>query len=496
MRNLIPFDFAELGVVEFLWLFCAFGVLSLVAGAKDRRVRIAIIVATVTLVFGALRIRSLPEGAGAWNLWIGPLLFLPAFVAAIVLIGRWRIPDSVDSYAVVGIFGFAILVHPFGLESFTDWCFVLFLVLGVRTILEQPRALPWYSRPLVALAFLIFCFVARPFGIGPVAALGLVFLVWLIHAVLAQGPEMRKYVRRRLIGAPIVLLVLLVLSFGLMRFAPGGPFDKEKAVDPEIKRVLEKQYGYDEPLPVQFAIYMQGLVWEGDLGESTKQKGRTVNEIIANHIGASTTLGLAAIALALLIGITSGLIAGIRQNSIFDYASMTGAMLGLALPTFVVGPFLVLIFAMRLDIFAVSGWDVFPRDLILPAITLALPFAARIARLTRAGMLEVVNQDYVRTARAKGLSEPVIVVRHTLKGTLLPVVSFLGPAIAQLLTGSLVVEMIFRVPGLGSEFVQSALNRDYSLAMGLVVLFGTLLISFNLIVDIAYGFLDPRIRHA
>ena len=200
--------------------------------------------------------------------------------------------------------------------------------------------------------------------------------------------------------------------------------------------------------------------------------------------------------LAIFIGTLAGIISGIKQNSIFDYASMSAAMIGLALPTFVVGPFLVLFFSMKLGWFRVSGFDDLPKDMILPAITLALPFAARIARLTRAGMLEIVNQDYIRTARAKGLDEKTIVLRHTLKGAMLPVISFLGPAIAQLLTGSLVVEKIFGIPGLGTEFVNGALNRDYWVSMGLVLLFGTLLIGFNLIVDVLYGYLDPRIRHA
>jgi oligopeptide transport system permease protein len=309
---------------------------------------------------------------------------------------------------------------------------------------------------------------------------------------------MRRYVARRLLGAPLILLLVAFLSFVIMRLAPGGPYDKEKAVAPEIQEILRKERGLDKPIPVQLGMWMGPLAWEGDLGTSTKQIGKTVNEIIAYHAKPSAQLGLAAISLALLIGITAGLISGIRRNSIFDYASMAAAMLGLALPTFIVGPMLVLAFSLHLDWFNVAGWDLAnsPKDIVLPAITLALPFAARIARLTRAGMLEIVNQDYIRTARAKGLSEPVIVIRHTLKGTLLPVVSFLGPAVAQLLTGSLVVEKIFGVPGLGSEFVNSALNRDYELAMGLVVLFGSLLIAFNLIVDIAYAFLDPRIRHA
>jgi oligopeptide transport system permease protein len=379
--------------------------------------------------------------------------------------------------------------------------FLLLLGLGIAMVVRPALGARLLKRPLrvwhvFAPALLGFSILVHPFGFGWLGALSIVVLLGTTHAVLAQGPQMRRYVLRRLIGAPIVIALLLALSFVIMRTAPGGPFDKEKAVDPEIRARLNEKYGYNLPLYKQFGKYMGDLLWEGDLGPSTKQKGWSVNDIIKAHAGPSARLGLAATALALLIGLTSGLIAGMRRNSIFDYASMTGAMIGLAVPTFVVGPLLVLAFAMKLDWFHVSGWDVFPRDLVLPAITLSLPFAARVARLTRAGMLEVVHQDYVRTARAKGLSEPAIIVRHTLKGALLPVVTFLGPAIAQLLTGSLVVEMIFNVPGLGVEFVQSALNRDYSLAMGLVVFFGTLLILFNLVVDVAYGFLDPRIRHA
>jgi len=379
--------------------------------------------------------------------------------------------------------------------------FLLLLGAGVAMVVRpslgaRPLKGPFRVWQAYAVGVLAFCAVTHPFGLGLLGAFVLVVLLGTAHAVVAQGPQMRRYVRRRLIGAPMVIVLLMALSFVIMRTAKGGPFDKEKAVDPEIRARLNEKYGYDLPLPVQFGKYMWELFWEGDLGPSTKQKGWSVNDIIKAHAGPSTRLGLAATALALLIGLTSGLVGGMWRNSIFDYASMTGAMIGLAVPTFVVGPLLVLAFAMKLDWFHVSGWDVFPRDLVLPAITLSLPFAARVARLTRAGMLEVVHQDYVRTARAKGLSEPAIIVRHTLKGALLPVVTFLGPAMAQLLTGSLVVEMIFNVPGLGLEFVQSALNRDYSLAMGLVVLFGTLLILFNLVVDIAYGFLDPRIRHA
>ncbi|MHC4547217.1 MAG: ABC transporter permease [Planctomycetota bacterium] len=510
MRNLIPFDFADLGPTECAWLLLAFGGLSVLA-ARERRGRAAAIVGGLMALGGIVRMLTI-EAAPAWNWWVGPVLVAPLLGAGVVLLRRARrrlVVLAGGTWPLAGIWtGALVLVslaaQPFDLDPLAnagEWLFLAFMGVTLASLVQRggtlrtflvSRGRMWWG----ALAFLLLCYVARPFGVTWVGGLFLAIVAWLIHAVAEQGAEMRRYVRRRLVGAPFTLLVLLVLSFVMMRLAPGGPFAKDKRVDPEVLKVLEAQYGYDRPLHVQFGRYMGKLLWHGDLGVSTKQKGRTVNEIIAHHAGASARLGLAAIVLALLIGLTSGLISGMRQNSIFDYASMTGAMIGLALPTFVVGPMLVLLFAMKLDCLRVSGWEDFPRDLILPAVTLSLPFAARIARLTRAGMLEIVNQDYIRTARAKGLSEPVIVLRHTLKGTLLPVISFLGPAIALLLTGSLVVETIFNVPGLGTEFVQSALNRDYSLAMGLVVMFGTLLVLFNLVVDIAYAFLDPRIRHA
>lgn len=387
---------------------------------------------------------------------------------------------------------------PLAFIGLVEWAFLALVVLPLvrRAWFGRRVAGPLRVWHVHALALIALCVAARPFGAAWPGALVTLALLGTVHAVLAQGPQMRRYVLRRLLGAPVVLLVLLIVSFVIIRAAPGGPFDKEKRVAPEIRELLYSRYGYDLPLHEQFYRYMKRLVLHGDLGLSTKQKGRTVNEIVAQHAGPSLRLGLAATGLAILIGVTSGVVAGIRRNSIFDYASMTGATIGLALPTFVVGPLLVLVFSMKLSWFRVAGWEQFPRDLILPAIALSLPFAARLARLARAGMLEIVHQDYIRTARAKGLSETAIVVRHTLKGALLPVVTFLGPALALLLTGSLVVETIFGVPGLGVEFVQSALNRDYSLAMGLVVFFGALLIAFNLVVDIAYGFLDPRIRHA
>jgi oligopeptide transport system permease protein len=327
-----------------------------------------------------------------------------------------------------------------------------------------------------------------------------------------------RYLLRRAIQVPLILWVLVTISFFLMRAAPGGPFQMEKQVDPEIRRKMEEKYHLDKPWAVQYVNFLRDLSpvhvfkegWEVDvrpgfdLGPSFKNKAYTVNEIIWNKAPVSALLGIIAMLIALLLGLGAGVVAGVRQNSIFDYGSMTVAMIGLALPTFVVGPLLALTFGLWWKLLPVAGYaeeggfigglkD--PRFLILPSIALALPFAARIARLTRAGMLEVVHQDYIRTAYAKGLKERVVVLRHALRGAMLPVVSFLGPAVAQILTGSLVVEQIFAIPGIGREFVTSATNRDYTMVMGTVILFGVLLVGFNLIVDVVYGFLDPRIRY-
>ncbi|MHC4224170.1 MAG: ABC transporter permease, partial [Planctomycetota bacterium] len=446
MGTLIPFEFADLGPAEFAWLLLAFGGLSLLAPPVARG-RTAAITAAILAAVGFVRHYTLPAGATGWDTW-GPVFVVPAAVAALLYLGCMRLSRGAGLAWLGALVAVSLLARPFGLRPLGDWaewCFLALLGFALAAVVEEGGSVRSLLRArrgrlrlwmAAAIAFFLLVLFAQPFGMSWIGAVALLFLAWLVHAVIDQGLEMRRYVLRRLGGAPIVLLTLLALSFFIMRLAPGGPFDKDKRVDPEVKSLIEAKYGLDEPLPKQFAEFVSRLVWVGDLGPSFKQKGFTVNEIIARHIGASARLGLAAITLAILVGVTAGLISGIRQNSIFDYASMTGAMLGLALPTFVVGPMLVLLFAMKLDWFHVTGWEDFPRDLILPAVTLSLPFAARIARLTRAGMLEIVNQDYIRTARAKGLSEPVIVLRHTLKGTLLPVISFLGPGIAQLLTGS------------------------------------------------------------
>jgi len=505
VRNLIPFEFAELGVLEFAWLFLVFAGLSCVASVRSRP-RAAIWTALVLMGLGILRYWNREAGWSAW-MRLGPVLFVPALGAVVVMVGslRARLPRRWElSYFVVTLFTtwFAFDSSLSAIEiPFLIWIWIALATAldksgRYRAVFLDRRTFPpvrdgW----LHAATLLVFCSLARPFGCGFVKGLVILFTTWLVFAILAQGREMRRYVKRRLTGAPLVLMIMLAASFFIIRAAPGGPFDKDKRLEPAIKEAIEAEYGMDKPLPIQFRDYMARLVWKGDFGRSFKHKDRSVVDVITDHAPHSVRLGLAAVCLAVLFGVFAGLISGIRQNSIFDYASMAGATLGLALPTFIVGPMLVLLFSMKLGWFNVTGWEDFPRDLVLPAITLALPFMARVARLTRAGMLEVINQDYIRTARAKGLSEPAIVMRHTLKGAMLPVVSFLGPGIAQLLTGSLVVEKIFGVPGLGNEFVQAALNRDYGVAMGLVLVFGTLLIFFNLIVDLVYAFLDPRIRH-
>jgi oligopeptide transport system permease protein len=505
--KLIPLEFAALGVPEFVWLILAGVGVSLAVTADGWRGRFARNAGLTCLAFGLLRQFALSGESSAWNSWLGPVVATPLLVAACTLAGCFRhsMPRRLVALWPVLLVGWTVLARPFE-ATVVEWVYVAFLGATLVAFVQTDGR--WHALLLrrfggripgwliLAIAFVLFCATTEPFGFRMVGAAVHLGFAWVLYAMFEQGEEMRNYVMRRLKGAPIVILIILILSFVMMRTAPGGPFTKEKAADPAIQKLREERAGLHDPVLIQFRDYIARVAWKGDLGKSEKQKGRYVNEIIADHIVPSAQLGIVAITLALLIGTLAGIISGIRQNSIFDYASMSAAMIGLALPTFVVGPFLVLFFSMKLGWFKVAGWDVFPRDMILPAVTLALPFAARIARLTRAGMLEIVNQDYVRTARAKGLSEVTIVLRHTLKGALLPVVSFLGPAVAQLLTGSLVIEKIFGIPGLGTEFVNGAFNRDYSVSMGLVLLFGVLLVAANLIVDVTYGYLDPRIRHA
>ncbi len=305
---------------------------------------------------------------------------------------------------------------------------------------------------------------------------------------------MGRYLLKRLLQAPLVLFVLVTISFFLIRAAPGGPFTRERKGDPASEAALNQRYGLDRPLPAQYLMFL-GRLARGDLGYSTKQQDERVSERIVRHLPVSLLLGALALALAVALGVSAGVIAAVRHNRGIDHAAMLLAMVGLAVPAFVIGPLLALVFGLWLRWLPVAGYDGW-RHLVLPAITLALPYGARIARLCRAGMLDVINQDFVRTARAKGLSERAVIARHVLRGGLLPVVSYLGPAATDVLTGSLVVEAIFRIPGMGYEFVSGALNRDYTVVMGTVIVYGALLVAFNLLSDVVYGLMDPRVRHA
>ncbi|MDD3179707.1 MAG: ABC transporter permease subunit [Opitutaceae bacterium] len=303
---------------------------------------------------------------------------------------------------------------------------------------------------------------------------------------------MFRFLVRRLLQTVPVLFVILTATFFMVRFVPGGPFTAEKSVAPEIQRNLEAYYGLNQPLWRQYLDYL-GRLAHGDLGPSFKYTNRTVNEIIADKLPVSLELGAEALVIALALGLTAGIVAALRRNTWIDYAASSLAMTGICVPTFVMGPLLVLLFAIQLGWLNASGWYAWP-DRLLPALTLGFVYAAYIARLTRGGMLEVLHQDFIRTARAKGASEIRIVFHHALRGALLPVVSFLGPAIAGILTGSFVIETIFQIPGLGREFVNSAFNRDYTLVLGTVILYATLLIALNLAVDIVLVWLNPRLK--
>lgn len=303
---------------------------------------------------------------------------------------------------------------------------------------------------------------------------------------------MIRLLGKRLLVAPLVLLVLVSATFFLIRLAPGGPFSAERDFPPEVEAALNQRYHLDRPLHIQYLSYLGNLL-KGDLGPSLKHRGRTVNQIVADHLPVSLVLGALGICLACTVGVAAGLVSALRPRTWIDYTAMGACVLGISLPVFVIGPILQTILARKLHWLPVSGIGT-PRHLILPALALALPFAARFARLTRAGMLEVLGEDFIRTARSKGLSDQAVLLKHAVRGGLLPVVSYLGPAIASVTTGSLVIERIFNIPGLGREFIESALSRDYTLVMGTVVVYGTMIVLCNLLADLVYMILDPRVR--
>ena len=303
---------------------------------------------------------------------------------------------------------------------------------------------------------------------------------------------MWRFIVRRFLTALLVVLGAVTITFFLIRLAPGGPFIQEKSFPEASIQALNRHYGLDRPILVQYASYLGNMV-RGDLGPSFQYPNKTVNEIIREAFPVSLELGGIALVFALFLGILAGMVSALRPNSLLDRVSMTLAMSGICVPSFVLGPLLVLVFAVYLGWFSTSGWET-PGDRVLPAITLGSAYAAYIARLSRAGMLDILPQDFIRTARAKGLSELRVITCHALKPGLFPVVSFLGPAAAGLITGSFVVETVFNIPGLGKMFVASALNRDYTLILGLVAFYAALVAVFNTAVDIVLAILNPKLR--
>jgi oligopeptide transport system permease protein len=305
---------------------------------------------------------------------------------------------------------------------------------------------------------------------------------------------MLNYTLRRLGVALPTLFIIVTAAFFLMRLAPGGPFDAEADLEPEVLENIRAAYDLDKPLLTQYRLFLQRAV-RGDFGPSLVYKDYSVTELIAIGLPVSIQLGLLAKLLALVLGCTGGIIAALRQNTAVDHAVMAMAMTGIALPAFVTAPILALVFGLYLKLLPVAGWDDGAwRNLVLPVVALALPQVAIIARLMRGGMLEVLRANFVRAARSRGLGETRIVTRHVLPTALIPLVGYLGPALAGIMTGSLVIELIFNLPGVGRYFVQGALNRDYPLVMGIVIVYATFIILFNLLSDLAYAALDPRVR--
>lgn len=304
---------------------------------------------------------------------------------------------------------------------------------------------------------------------------------------------MIRLVARRLGGIVLSLWLLATLVFFLLRAVPGGPFDTERAVSAEVKLALDAQYHLDAPLSRQYLDWLGGIVLHADFGPTFRYAGRSVRELIGASLPVSLSLGVWAMLVALAIGLPLGVVAAVRRDTWTDRLASAAAVLGLSVPRFVLAPLLVLLFSLTLYWLPPARWESW-RHVVLPAVCAGLPVGAAIARLTRAGMLDVLSADFIRTARAKGLSERRIVVRHALRGGLLPVVSYLGPAFSSLLVGSVVIEQIFNVPGMGRYFVEAALNRDYNLVMGVTLVYGAMLMTFNGLVDLAYGLLDPRVR--
>ena len=300
------------------------------------------------------------------------------------------------------------------------------------------------------------------------------------------------FIKRILISIP-VLLAVASITFFLIKLAPGGPFDADKAVSPQVLENLNEAYNLNASQWQQYLDYMSGAI-RGDFGPSFRYPGRSVTEMITTGLPVTFELAIYSMLIALSIGIFSGVLAALKRNTFLDYVPMGIAMIGICVPTFLMGPLLVLIFGINFELLPVSGWGQLPGDKLLPSITLGFAYAAYIARLSRGGMLEILNQDFIRTARAKGLNETQVVTKHAMQGGLIPVVSFLGPAIAGLLAGSFVVETIFQIPGLGRFYVEAAFNRDYTMILGTTIFFSAMIVFFNLMSDLAALWLNPRSR--
>lgn len=305
---------------------------------------------------------------------------------------------------------------------------------------------------------------------------------------------MLKFILMRLAQAIPVLFAVITATFFLIRQAPGGPFDADKPVIPAVKRALEAKYNLDLPIWQQYTQYLSDL-FKGSMGPSFKYPGWAVEDLIISGLPATAELALYALLVAIFIGVLAGVSAALKPNTARDYVPMSVAMLGICMPSFLLGPLLILIFGFWLEWLPISGWGDLPGDKILPSITLGAGYAAYVARLTRGGMLEIMSQDYIRTARAKGLPERVVIVKHALRGGLIPVISFLGPAFAGLLAGSFVVETIFQIPGLGRFYVQAAFNRDYTMILGTTIFISTLIIVFNLVSDLLAVWMNPKLRN-
>ena len=308
------------------------------------------------------------------------------------------------------------------------------------------------------------------------------------------------YVGRRLLIAIPTLLVIITVAFFMMRVAPGGPFDGERKLNAATEAAVKAKFGLDKPLFQQYTDYLLGVL-QLDFGPSMKTLGKSVNDLIADGLPISLAIGFMSMTLALIVGTGLGIFAGLRQNTAGDYTVMGFAMAGISIPTFVSGPILILVFALSAGIFAVGGLGTYPNigmsfhNMTLPVVTLALPQIAIISRLMRASMIETMRSGHIRTARAKGLSERDVVLRHALPSAILPLVSYIGPAMARVMTGSLVIERIFGLPGMGSYFVDGALNRDYTLVMGALIIYAALIVVFNLIADVLYALLDPKVKY-